>query len=167
MTPFKLALRIRHPFIDPKVITGILELTPTYAHRVGEPRRNPRGDLLQGTNKESFWFLTCKTESYSGVSEAIETLNKWLWPKKHFLCELSDQGGSIEYFIGWFVDKNEGDTLGWKLLQECAELRVNIGLDVYGYALKQKSLQGVQDQTQHNNGSKQESKERSEPGSDL
>ena len=138
---FKLSLRIRHPSIDPALITDRLGLTQTNSFRFGERRSTPKGELLEGVNKESLWFLRVPAEHHTCISESTRGLNEILKPHQDFLRTIVEQGGVVEYFIGWFVDANDGDILDWTLLSDCAQLRISISLDVYGEALKREKTE--------------------------
>ena len=41
-------------------------------------------------------------------------------------------GGSVEFFVGWFMERSDGEVLDCDLMQELARLQISIALDVYG-----------------------------------
>ena len=51
---FSVAIRVRHPDIDPRVITRKLGLEPQHAWARGDARKSPSG-VQGGTRRESYW----------------------------------------------------------------------------------------------------------------
>jgi hypothetical protein len=93
---------------------------------VGDPRFD------SGVKDHTYW----SHEVVSGelaLSEALsENLTK-IRPCANFLREFKASGGDVEYFIGWFASEvSAGETLGSDLLQQLAELQIDLALDVYG-----------------------------------
>jgi hypothetical protein len=129
---FEIALRLRHPSMDPTEITLRLGINPSYCYRAGDPRVTPKGSALTGTNKESFWYADLPVEDAPSIADGLRISNASLVPHKIFLNSFVDDGGTVEYFIGWFIDGNSGEVLDWSLLKECAELKVAVQFDVYG-----------------------------------
>lgn len=62
---FEVALRIRHPSLDPAEISRELKLEADHTFRAGEPRRSASGLAPAAVHAESYWF---------------GTLNPALWP---------------------------------------------------------------------------------------
>ena len=53
---YSVTLRIWHPSIDPEEITRALGIEPKRAFKVGTRRETPKGNLLDGTHRESYWY---------------------------------------------------------------------------------------------------------------
>ena len=51
---FMMSLRIRHPKIDPVEITRVLGIEAQHTWRAGDARRNPAGDEMGGTHRETY-----------------------------------------------------------------------------------------------------------------
>ena len=129
---YSIALRIWHPSIDPGEITARIAWEPSFSYMAGSPRRTPKGNALPGTNKDSFWYAEVPVEQGCTLSEVIDHLNRRLSPHAQYLDQLVCTGGKIEYFIGWFVGRNAGDTFSWAMLEACAALRISLAFDIYG-----------------------------------
>ena len=127
---FKLSLRITHPSINPNEISEALKLEPALTHCVGEARKTPRGHPLKGHYKLSYWLHRLAEGDH--LIELVKLANDKLSRQEAFLNCLTETGGEIEYFVGCFVDSNTGGTLDWRLLQTCADLKINLSFDVYG-----------------------------------
>jgi hypothetical protein len=52
---FSVALRLRHPHIDPAELTRHLGIEPQHAWRAGEQRRLESGEPGQGVYRETYW----------------------------------------------------------------------------------------------------------------
>jgi hypothetical protein len=52
---FSVALRIRHPSIDPEELSRRLGIEPQHAWRAGDPRREENGELGAGMYRETYW----------------------------------------------------------------------------------------------------------------
>lgn len=133
---FEISLRIRHPDMDPDMITKALGLTPETTHRFNENRTTPKGLKLDGVYKETYWCKKFDNKDDVGLSELISLANMKIENSSAFLKQIIEDGGEIEYFIGCFVGANVGEVLTWKLLSQCAELNINLAFDIYNYETK-------------------------------
>jgi hypothetical protein len=68
--PFELALRIRHPSIDPAVISRELRLDPEHSFRAGEPRESVSGIAAAAVHGESYWLATLDPDAWAATSAA-------------------------------------------------------------------------------------------------
>jgi hypothetical protein len=80
----------------------------------------------------SYWGARFPDEDESSLAAGLEKRVARLRNYKHFLDEFHSSGGSAEFFIGWFVDRNSGDELHWSLLRELADMHISLSFDVYG-----------------------------------
>ncbi|HEY8508676.1 MAG TPA: DUF4279 domain-containing protein, partial [Steroidobacteraceae bacterium] len=72
---FTIALRLRHPDIDPAEITRQLGLQPQAAWRAGEVRRDTSGEELDGTYRETYWLGKLMPEPrLSGDGVTVESV---------------------------------------------------------------------------------------------
>ena len=55
-----------------------------------------------------------------------------LAPHRPFFHRIRSQGGTVEFFVGWFFDGNSGDVFDCDLLARMADLKIDLSLDVYG-----------------------------------
>lgn len=61
--PFELALRIRHPSMDPSAISGELHLEPDHCFCAGEPRESASGLAATTRHAESYWLARLDSAS--------------------------------------------------------------------------------------------------------
>jgi len=53
---FTLSLRIRHPRIDPSIITDELGIEPQHTWKAGDRRLDATGEAIEGSYRESYWM---------------------------------------------------------------------------------------------------------------
>jgi hypothetical protein len=68
--PFELALRIRHPSMDPALISRELRLEPEHSFRAGEPRESSSGIAAAAVHGESYWLTTLDPDAWAPGSSA-------------------------------------------------------------------------------------------------
>jgi hypothetical protein len=54
--PFQISLRIRHPSMDPALISRELKVEPEHSFKAGEPRESGSGSALTSVHAESYWL---------------------------------------------------------------------------------------------------------------
>lgn len=130
---YSLSLRLRHPSMDLQAMTDALDLQPHHCWRAGEPRSTPKGELLSGVNGESFWTVNLGKGGWPPIflATAISAALDQLSDRRAFLHQLRSEGGSAEFFIGWFFKDQSGDTLSHVLLARAADLGIDLSFDVY------------------------------------
>src|SRR5438477_6779463 len=74
MKRFDISLLIRHPDLDPEVITSILRLQPHRAWKAGEPRFTPKGTPLSGNHETSSWNHVFRYKKRTGVRDEINNI---------------------------------------------------------------------------------------------
>lgn len=129
---FDMSFRVRHPTMDAKKICVELGLTAKYCWTVGEQRRTPKGDFLEGSYPETYCTFILEKEAQTELADLIKSSNQMLRPHKNFLQSIYSSGGRLEYFIGWYSDGNSGEEFDADLLAEMADLKIGLTLDFYG-----------------------------------
>lgn len=108
---FTMALSIRHPTAEPADITKSLGIEPQHAWRVGDTRRGPGGESLEGTYRESYWIGRLMDEPQLSVdhvsveSVVLRTLAQ-LRKSFQFLAGLNTDGGVVELHVTIFARKD-------------------------------------------------------------
>jgi hypothetical protein len=64
--PFQLSLRIRHPSLDPAVISKELGIEPEHSFRAGESRHSRSGVAPAAVHTESYWLAPLNPASWLG-----------------------------------------------------------------------------------------------------
>jgi hypothetical protein len=104
---FTMSLSIRHPNVDPSEISRALGFEPQHSWKVGEQRRGPTGDLLEGVYRETFWMGRLMTEpelASDRVSVEVVVLRTLTQLRKSFdfFTDLSRSGGVAELHVSIF-----------------------------------------------------------------
>ena len=129
---FSISLRVRHPNVDPMNITEHLGIQPTHFGKAGEGRRTPRGSILSGVNRESYWTARVSSGRWPlEISSAICDVLNGLLPHRSYLHTIRNGGGNIELFIGWFFENQSGDVLNYKCLALAGDLKIDLSFDIY------------------------------------
>jgi hypothetical protein len=128
---FAVSLSIRHPDIDPAVISAALGLVPKWASRAGMPRTAPKGEPSRGTYQVSHWSHQFDVQGALDLGPVLEDLVEKLHCHKSFFHRIVEEGGEVEFFCGVWAAGNWDESLPHSLLGRLAELRVNLRLDVY------------------------------------
>ena len=135
---FSLAVRIWHPSIDPAEITRALGINPRKMSLVGDKRKTPKGQLLGGVYRESYWWADpfdrgeyLSTDALA-VDALVDVLNL-LEPHKPFLLRLRSEGARLNLEVSSFSRQNYTFEFPPELLIKCAELGLSLVHDVYPY----------------------------------
>jgi hypothetical protein len=64
--PFQLSLRIKHPSLDPAVISKELGIEPEHSFRAGQPRASKSGIAPAAVHTESYWLAPLDPASWFG-----------------------------------------------------------------------------------------------------
>lgn len=133
---FKISLRIWHPNIDPDEISNNLEIQPNRSWQVGSQRITPKGTILEGNYKESYWNANpFNQEEYcssnSAAEDVIKKVIKKLESKKEYLLKLKVESAKIIIQISSFGEGNYAIVLPPEILHEISELYAGFAHDVY------------------------------------
>ena len=127
---FKVSLCLHHPKMNPDVISSGLSLNPQFMYMVGDRRKTPKGNLLEGFNEDSYWTCEMRPSRKEGLADCLRASLSKLERKASFLRKFSATGGHLEFFIGWFVNSNCGEVLDFDP-ERLADLRIELSFDVY------------------------------------
>ena len=136
---FRIAIRIWHPSIKPEEITRALGMQPHRFSEAGQQRKTPKGTLLEGTYRESYWsadpfdrgeYSSTDDLAEDALAEALQVLE----PHKAFVRRLRGEGARVVVQVSSYSGRNYAFELSPELLSKCAALGVSLAHDVYPYA---------------------------------
>jgi hypothetical protein len=132
-TPLRYTLRllIKHPSIDPVLITNELGLVPRMTALAGNARTTPNGKPLDGRHKISMWGYSLHVKGRRLFSEELRKIIDALEPHAMFLAKVTDDGGSIHLIFHLPGDINIGDDISWKDLKRLSHLQIDLGIEVF------------------------------------
>lgn len=132
---YRVSLRITHPSIRADEISRQLDLPADISWSSGDERRTPKGSLLKGTRKESYFCIQFPAVN-SSLEQSILSAISLLMKSKDQLLRIRSTGGQLEFFVSWFKESNGGFTLDLELLTLLAALNINLALDIYVHPTK-------------------------------
>jgi Domain of unknown function (DUF4279) len=128
-------LRIWHPALNPDVVTQTLGLQPHSSWRAGDPRKTPKGTLLEGTRLTGYG--SSKPFSYGWrestdalVEDALEELVTFLEPHRDFLARIG-ASGCVRIWASTCSKRNYAFDLAPEMLSGIASLGAAFTHDVY------------------------------------
>lgn len=148
---FSIALRIRHPSVDPAEITKRLGIEPQHAWRAGEPREIDAGDVGSAVHRETYWVgllphrptLGPVLGTHAGVPEFVRgaishpqvALYFTLLKMKRatgFWRTFAEQGGTVECLLQVHKAERFQLDLSQALLLALVELKITLSIEVDG-----------------------------------
>lgn len=134
MHPFRFSVSLRTFSVDvfPNEICDILGLVPRWKNVIGESRKNPNDEPLDGVYERSYCSFDLTQHEGEELSELLDRIADELLPKKDIFRRIRTGGGRTEFFVGWYSASNSGQTFGSALLSKLGELSIDLALDVYG-----------------------------------
>jgi len=128
---YNIVLLIKHPSIDPKIITEQLGLMPFRCWRFGDPRLTPKGTPLVGLWKNSSWSWQLRGKGKRAFFESVNSLVVELESHSKFLSDLVLDGGNICLIVNLDGKTNIGDVLSWQAMEKLAGLKIDLGIEVF------------------------------------
>jgi hypothetical protein len=147
---YSIALRIRHPSIDPAEITRQLDIVPQHAWRAGEPRTIEAGEVGSAFYRETYWVgllpprpqdlplrevLGLSALLKSSVTHPPVVLYFMLLKMKRaaaFWREFAGQGGTVECLLQVHHAERFQFDLSQALLIALVELKITLSIEVEG-----------------------------------
>ncbi|HVY81989.1 MAG TPA: hypothetical protein VG994_13455 [Steroidobacteraceae bacterium] len=151
--PFELALRIRHPSMDPAAISRELRLEPEHCFKAGEPRSSSSGIAAAAVHAESCWVGTLDPEAWwehlaafamptqarpapkerlrdammDSIGMALTvTATQFLRTHADFFRRLQNEGGDA----GLIVELPAGSALSFTLTPQVARIIAELGIGI-------------------------------------
>jgi hypothetical protein len=128
---YNVRLLVRHPSMDPSLITSTLGLTPYRTWLAGTPRTTPVGRPLSGVYNQSSWGYSYRVEANRYFSRDILKMVAVLERASEFILGVIEGGGSVNLMIDLPGSVNIGDDIPWSCLERLAALKVSLGFEVF------------------------------------
>jgi Domain of unknown function (DUF4279) len=129
---FHVELFIVHPALDPADISIALGLEAHFAHRVGDPRKTPKGRPLAGNYWDTRWrhCVECSVVDQWYAVEVTRLLDR-LEPHRAFFSDLKSTGGKACIILQFFSDGYLSDEIPLATLVKLVELGLDLGIECY------------------------------------
>jgi hypothetical protein len=136
---FTLSLRIRHPRVDPSVITEALGISPQHTWKAGDRRLDAAGDAIEGSYRESYWMarlmeqpqLASQLQSVEGM--LMQTLAQ-LHRSQPFLEQINAEQGVAELHVSLYAREEFTLQLSVESLALLGRLRLAVTLDIHPHS---------------------------------
>jgi hypothetical protein len=150
---FSIALRVRHPSIDPAEVTSRVGIEPQHAWRAGEPRRVDGDDAGSAVHRETYWVGLLPPPRLVGPTPApwldVATVERLtaaanvpqaslyftlLKMKRSagFWREFAEQGGTVECLLQVHKAARFQLDLSQALLLALVDLKITLSIEVEG-----------------------------------
>ena len=127
---YAMSLRVRHPSLDPALLTQKLHLEPSHSWRAGEPRRSGGGTALGGEHRESFWSAPLPGQAVGAAAFPLELFlgQQLVQLSRHreFLAVLQDEGAQIALLVEISAVENAALTLSTAVARKLADLNIEV-----------------------------------------
>ena len=135
---FSVSLRLKHPNMDPAIITRELHRRPTRAWKAGDARRTPSRTELPGHYRETYWYRRLTPGGISSSKGAtleayLARLRSRFQGDARFFRRVRGGGGNAELFVGIFGRKNYGFELPAPLIADLGRIGLSLSFDIYDY----------------------------------
>lgn len=127
---YDVKLRFWHPKRRIEEIVKTLRLKPEWGWNQGDPRRTPRGKVLEGLRLDSYLTIDVKGHR-DGPAAAVERQTKRLASRRRLLRAFARSGGEIEYWVSIFEENNSGEVFPHALLEFLGRLNINLSVEVF------------------------------------
>jgi hypothetical protein len=152
--PFQVSLRVRHPSIDPGIISRELRVDAEYSFKAGEPRESGSGIAATSLHAESYWLGSLGEITAAGLmggftgsrmnvarerlqSGALESLTLALdaiavgFMRSHsdFIRRIQSEEGQVSLLIELSTRSLNGFTLSPQFIRMTGELGVAVEFD--------------------------------------
>lgn len=126
------SLRMTHPTMDVSTFCESLGLHLFRYWIAGQPRKTTDGKLLNGVYENSYCCCRLFVEDYEDLEPALEKCLHLLEMHKVDVQVITDSGGEMNFFIGWFFEGTSGLEFDWKILRRMSDLKISLQLDANG-----------------------------------
>lgn len=127
---YGMSLRVRHPDLDPAVLTKALHLEPLHSWRAGEPRRSITGAPLGGEHRESYWSAQLPGQAVGSAAFPLELFLGQqlvqLGRHRELLSRMQSEGGQISLLIEISGVENAVLTLSTGVCRKLADLNIEV-----------------------------------------
>jgi hypothetical protein len=124
--------------MDAEEICDQLGLQVQRKWTAGSKRETPIGTSLEGRNRSTYCCFGLEARKGYDLEDSLIRWNETLSPHKRFFKRIRSTGGSVEYFIGMYFEKNSGVEFNVTLLKQLVDLGIELSIDLYGGPAKKK-----------------------------
>ena len=133
---FSVALRIRHPSIDPAEISRQIGFEPQHSWRAGDPRRPVAGEVTAGAYRETYWvgLLPIRELPQPLAAQPQTTIFFTLLRMRRaesFWRRIADEGGTVECLVEVHGGEDFRLDLSQALLALLVHLKITLSVEAH------------------------------------
>jgi len=126
-----IALRIWHPTLPAHELVSRIALPARFSNSVGEQRRTPKGQILEGVYAQTYCCFELKKKAASHLDEDLAPWCAFLEQRLPFMQQLARSGGRMEFRVGIFLDGDRGFEIDSLLLQRICAIGLGLSIEMY------------------------------------
>ena len=138
MRRFDLSFRVRHPVMAAEDVCAQIGMKAKTAWTAGANRRSPSGQELPGKYEETYCSFPLDARDDETIADCLYRHATELHRRVADLQMLTRSGGELEFFVGWYMEKNDGEVLAAPLMTLLSRINAGVSLDVYPGPLRQR-----------------------------
>jgi len=127
---YAVSLRVRHPNLDPAVLTETLHFAPLHSWKAGDPRRSATGAVLGGEHRDSYWSapLPGDASGVAGFPLELFMAQQLLQLTRHreFLSRIQAENGQVSLLVEVSPVENAVLTLSTGISRKLADLNIEV-----------------------------------------
>lgn len=127
----RIRLVIKHPNIDLRNVTDVIGLVPNACWQSGDPVITPAGTTMPGKHTFSLWSYSQAFGKDASILSKVSEILDVLEPNSSFIVNLEASGGTVNIFLDILGDFNIGGVIPWSGLNRLANLKINLGFEVF------------------------------------
>jgi len=120
-----------HPTSDLSELCEALGVKPEILWKKGDEKRTPKGNIIGGIRENSRCLISFSPFPRNTLSEQLMSILDNFKSHRTLLYNLSNSGGTHNFFVGIFYSENTVETFSLKLFELLLELRIELVLDLY------------------------------------
>ena len=131
MAECSVSLRAMGDNLEPDRVTELLQTSPTYCHRKGDPNITSSGRRLSDY-PEGIWIVESACDSAQCIDDHLQSLIQKMDGKQSSLARVKKEGLQLDVLIGVFgVEDSLGFSITEKTLVALGALGLKMDFDIY------------------------------------
>ncbi|SBV51193.1 hypothetical protein XBLMG947_1979 [Xanthomonas bromi] len=128
---YKISLRIWHPTSSSSTIVDEVGLKSNFLQSVGDRRKNPNGNELDGFYKQSYCTFSIAEKVCGCFVDGLNSALPLLKEKRDYFSQVRREGGRLDLFVGVFVESSSGFILKYVDMGALADLGIDLSVEFY------------------------------------
>ena len=128
---FILRLVLKHPTLSLEEVSKSMGLKPHQGHSVGTQKMTPRGNFLDGVNRETFFGKTEQFFDRNDFFGCAANLAESLAEHSEFFWKIRSEGVRVAIYIDLIGSQSIGDVLLPRQIEKLSSLGIDFGGEVF------------------------------------